>query len=66
MRRFLEMSGVFFFLLLSSSAAFAASNQVQGPGSLLFILLTAFLGYCALLVGLQLFRALRPRPAKTC
>ncbi|KIH76123.1 hypothetical protein SAMN05660860_02521 [Geoalkalibacter ferrihydriticus] len=59
MKKFLEISAVLSFLLISSSASFAASGQIQGPGSLFFVLLTCFLAYCSLLVGLQLTRTIR-------
>ncbi|WP_305042541.1 hypothetical protein [Geoalkalibacter sp.] len=54
MTKLIELSAVLIFFLISSSAAFAASSQAQGPGSLFFILITLFLGYCALRVGRQI------------
>ncbi|WP_305044814.1 hypothetical protein [Geoalkalibacter sp.] len=65
MKKILELSAILIFFLISSSAAFAASGQAQGPGSLFFLLLTLFLGYCALLVGRQILdHAGRPAPQK--
>ena len=61
MKKLVELLSILLFLLASASAAFAASGQIQGPGSFFFIMLTIFLGYCAMVVGAQLIAFLHAR-----